>query len=48
MLYGFESWTVDRRIELSMNVTKIKMLRQMSGVTRENRIRNKKTKEHKR
>jgi hypothetical protein len=40
MLYSSECWVVDRRIELSMNVTEMKMLRWMSGVTRKNRIKN--------
>jgi hypothetical protein len=37
MLYGSECWAVDRRIEQSMNVPEI---RWMSGVAREDRIRN--------
>jgi hypothetical protein len=41
MLYGSECWVVDRRIEKSMSVTEMSMLRWMSGVTREDRKKNK-------
>jgi hypothetical protein len=40
MLYGLEYWEVDRRIEQNMSVAEMRMLRWMSGLTRENRIRN--------
>jgi hypothetical protein len=39
MLYGSECWAF-RRIEQSMSVEEIRMLRWMSGLTRENKIRN--------
>jgi len=34
MLYGLQCWVVDRRIEQSMNVVEMRMLRWMSEVTR--------------
>jgi hypothetical protein len=37
--YGSESWVVNRRIEQSMSVAEMRMLR-MSGVAREDSIRN--------
>jgi hypothetical protein len=40
MLYGFECWVVDKRKEQSRNGAEIRMLRWMSGVTREDRIWN--------
>jgi nonsense-mediated mRNA decay protein 3 len=38
MLYGSKCWTINRRIEQS--VAEIRMLRWMSGVSREDRIKN--------
>jgi hypothetical protein len=40
MLYGSKCLVVDRKIEQSMSVTEMRMLRWMSGVTIEDRIRN--------
>ena len=40
MMYGIECWAVDREIELRMSVSEMRMLIWMSGVTREDRIRN--------
>jgi len=41
MLYGSECWAVDRRTGQSISVAEMKMLLWMSGVTKEDRIRNK-------
>jgi len=38
--YDLECWVVDRRIEQSTSVAETRMLRRMSGVTRDDRIRN--------
>jgi hypothetical protein len=35
MIYGSECWAVDRDIEQSMSMAEMRMLRRMSGVTRE-------------
>lgn len=40
MLYGLECWIVDRKIEQSIRVMKLRMLRWRSGVTRDERIKN--------
>jgi hypothetical protein len=40
MLYVSECWVIDRRIEQSMIVAEIRMLRWTSGVTKKDRIRN--------
>jgi hypothetical protein len=40
MLYGSDRWVVDRIIEQSRSVTEMRMLRWMSGVTMEDKIRN--------
>jgi len=40
MVYDLECWAVDRKIELSTKVVKMKMLRGMSGVTSGDKIRN--------
>jgi hypothetical protein len=40
MLYVSKCWTADRRVEQSMSVAIMRILRWMSGVTRKDRIRN--------
>jgi len=40
MLYGSECWMVDKKIEQITSVAEMRTLRWMSGVTREDRIRN--------
>lgn len=40
ILYGSECWTVDNKIEQRMRVTVIRILRLISRVTREDKIRN--------
>ena len=40
MMYGTECWAVDRKIEQRMSVAEMRMLRWMSAVTREHKIRN--------
>ena len=40
MLYGSECWAVDKKTEQRLSVAEMRMLRWMSGVTREDRIRN--------
>ena len=40
MMYGTECWAVDRKIEQRMSVAEMRMLWWMSGVTREDKIRN--------
>jgi hypothetical protein len=40
MLYGSECWVIDKRIEQSMSVAEMRMLRWTSGVTKEVKIRN--------
>jgi len=39
ILYGLECWEVDRKIEQNMNVAEMRILRWMSGVTGEDRIK---------
>jgi len=41
IFYGLECWAVYKRIEQSRSVAKIRILRWMRKVTREDRIRNK-------
>lgn len=40
MVYDLKCWVVDLRIEQSTRIAEIKMLRWMSGVTKEDKIRN--------
>ena len=40
MMYGTECWAVDRKIEQRMSVTKMRMLKWISGVTIKDKIRN--------
>jgi len=40
MLYHSECWTLNKKIEQRMSVVKMRMLRWMSGLIREDRIRN--------
>jgi hypothetical protein len=40
MLYGSKCWAVDRRIEHIINIAEKRMLRWISGITRDDRIRN--------
>ena len=40
MMYGTECWAVGRKIEQRMSVAEMRMLRWMSGFTREDKIRN--------
>lgn len=46
MLYGLECWTVHQKIEQRMSVAKMKILRWMSGMMREDRIREKYVREN--
>lgn len=39
-MYGVETWAVNKDQEKRMEVTEMKMLKWMCGVTRLNRIRN--------
>lgn len=41
MLYGSEYWAVNEKTKQRISVVEIRMLRWMSGVTREDSIRNK-------
>jgi len=40
LLYALKCWAVNKRTEKDMNVAEMRMLRQLSGVTRKDRIRN--------
>lgn len=40
MMYRIKCWVVGRKVEQRMSIIKMKILRWMNGVTRENKLRN--------